>query len=584
MKTDQWVTIQSKLPCDKCDSSDAVTERVNLSTGTTIRNCFSCDGSYKVETDGDDNGLLTESAKARPLDQYCDDTDTDQSSIEKQLTLNQDIKSFLTYPIRSLPDRSIKLSTADYYGVRVIPDEYDVMQTSAVLFPYFKNHKLSAFKSKSKQKEIHWRGKSDKINFFGQHLFTSGKTLYITEGEEDAMVLWQVLREHSNIPWNPAVVSISTGAGKQVLKNFADNWEWLDGFDRVVIVFDSDVIGEAARETVCEALGTKAYFVSLPEKDCCDMVSEGKAKDMYWLAMKPQKYVPVDVYQEYDDLRKLYQATNQTKSFPYPSWMPELQQKTQGAQEGSLILIPAATSAGKSTFKRAMQVHHLETLPKEYKIADISIEEQIPDTMTSMMEMKLGKRFTRQGVNASEQEKDQVFDELFKEGRMTFYDYNSDGSIDTIMSKLKWLAMTGHKVIWLDHITAVIDMDDSAVSERKKIDTLMYKLMAFVKETKTVMFVVCHVRKADNSSRTFEQGHPVSLDDLRGSGSLKQAAFTVIALQRNLLHEDESVRTRVGIHVLKCRHTGDTGRADCLMFDPKTSNYSKVPYPSEGFY
>ena len=82
------------------------------------------------------------------------------------------------------------------------------------------------------------------------------------------------------------------------------------------------------------------------------------------------------------------------------------------------------------------------------------------------------------------------------------------------------------------------------------------------------MVVISHLKKPSGDS-SFEEGGVISLDDLRGSGSLKQIPDTIIALERNQQAEDEEEKNRIKLRVLKCRLTGDTGLAGYLMFDKK---------------
>ena len=92
--------------------------------------------------------------------------------------------------------------------------------------------------------------------------------------------------------------------------------------------------------------------------------------------------------------------------------------------------------------------------------------------------------------------------------------------------------------------------------------------------------MVSHLRKGDTKSTPFEQGGTISLDDLRGSGSLKQLPDTVLALERNQQADEEDSRNVLKIRVLKCRFTGNTGLAGYLKFN-KTKNVLEDVDPLE---
>ena len=69
------------------------------------------------------------------------------------------------------------------------------------------------------------------------------------------------------------------------------------------------------------------------------------------------------------------------------------------------------------------------------------------------------------------------------------------------------------------------------------------------------------------------------LDDLYGSGSLKNISHNVIAFSRNLNAEDELERNTINISVLKCRLTGKTGPLPPLYYSYKTNRISKEAPP-----
>ena len=95
----------------------------------------------------------------------------------------------------------------------------------------------------------------------------------------------------------------------------------------------------------------------------------------------------------------------------------------------------------------------------------------------------------------------------------------------------------------------------------------MTNLRALIEETGAGIVVVSHLRKGDTKSTPFEQGGIISLDDLRGSGTLKQLPDTVLALERNQQAEDEDVKNLLKLRVLKCRFTGNTGLAGYVRFN-----------------
>ena len=71
--------------------------------------------------------------------------------------------------------------------------------------------------------------------------------------------------------------------------------------------------------------------------------------------------------------------------------------------------------------------------------------------------------------------------------------------------------------------------------------------------------------------KSFEEGNLASIDDIKGSGSIKQISFDIVAFARNLVAEDEAERNTIKFRVLKSRFTGLTGDAGSATYDVKTT-------------
>ena len=67
-----------------------------------------------------------------------------------------------------------------------------------------------------------------------------------------------------------------------------------------------------------------------------------------------------------------------------------------------------------------------------------------------------------------------------------------------------------------------------------------------------------------------------SIDDIKGSGSIKQISFDIVAFARNLVAEDEGERNTIRFRVLKSRFTGFTGDAGAAVYDTTTTRLSNA--------
>jgi twinkle protein len=78
---------------------------------------------------------------------------------------------------------------------------------------------------------------------------------------------------------------------------------------------------------------------------------------------------------------------------------------------------------------------------------------------------------------------------------------------------------------------------------------------------------------------SFEAGAAIQMDDLKGSGSLKQISAQVISLSRDLTAECSLERNTVKIHVLKDRFSGATGPAGAYIFNDETGRLEEAEAP-----
>jgi twinkle protein len=139
---------------------------------------------------------------------------------------------------------------------------------------------------------------------------------------------------------------------------------------------------------------------------------------------------------------------------------------------------------------------------------------------------------------------------------------------------INWLAQgLGCEIIVLDHLTMVTYDMGGETSERKDIDILMKGLRRLTKETNCSILNVCHLKRPSGQAG-WDQGREISLTDLRGSAAIGQLSDAVIGLERNL--QNESLKNKTLVKILKNRVKGSTGLADSLYYDELTGRLVTV--------
>jgi len=105
-------------------------------------------------------------------------------------------------------------------------------------------------------------------------------------------------------------------------------------------------------------------------------------------------------------------------------------------------------------------------------------------------------------------------------------------------------------------------------------DEVMNDLLRLVKRHPVWIGLVSHLRKASSGAKSFEEGRLPSIDDIRGSGSIKQISFDIISFARNLIATDDDERNTILMQILKARQTGLTGRVQGACYDHVTGRLS----------
>ncbi len=426
---------------------------------------------------------------------------------------------------------------------------------------YYKNGNIVAQHLRTAGKEFSWMGDSKNMELFGQHLWrnTGGKRIVITEGEIDCMSVSQVF----NLRW--PVVSVPNGA-QSAKKYLSQQLEFLETFEEIVIAFDNDEPGREAAEE-CAALFTpgKVKIASFaPYKDANEMLQADKGKDIAEAVFAAKVYRPDGII-EGGEL-SLEELLKEEDLFCFDTPYPELNKMLRGLRKAELTTITAGSGIGKSTLARElayylMTFHHL-------KIGYIALEEAVKKSALRMMaidlNVPLGELFlNRKLVPAEDFEKS--YSRTVANDRLFLYDHFGSLESSNLIAKMKFLALgCGVDFIVLDHVSIVVSGIEVG-EERRIIDNLMTALRSLVENTGVGMLLISHLKVPDKTPH--EEGGRVTLNQLRGSGSIKQLSDNIIGLERNQQSDTPDIAL---VRILKNRLFGSTGLADVLQYDKET--------------
>ena len=468
--------------------------------------------------------------------------------------------NFTTGDYSDIYDRKIKESVARKYNVLVKKDNYNIHQNIYKYYDTNNSHVANKLRN-IEDKEFWVECSLTDAGLFGQNLFPAGgKYITITEGEIDAMSIYQMMGEK----W--ACVSIKTGAAGAV-RDCKTSYEYLNKFDNIVICFDNDESGKKAAAKVAQLFEpNKCKIVTLDLKDANEYLLANKRTEFNKSWWDSEVYTPAGIINLGNLKDKLYEEDYcETCLYPWDG----LNKKTYGMRTGELITFTAGAGMGKSSITRELMHHILKSTNDN--IGVLALEESIKKTAFNIMSVEANARLYIKEV------RDQFDKERLNEwekatiGTNRFYAFDHFGSInnDEILNRVQYMAKAlDCKWIFLDHLSILVSGQEGD-DERKSIDVLMTKLRSLVEQTGVGLLLVSHLRRPTGDVG-HENGKEITLSHLRGSASIAHLSDCVIGLERNQQATDPVLANTTIVRILKNRYTGDTGIATNLTYNATT--------------
>jgi len=467
---------------------------------------------------------------------------------------------------RGVEDRRITRKVAEHYGVRV---NYDSERNiTAYNYPYHADtHHPVAYKTRTLPKQFKTVGDFKDVWPFGVHAFhAGGKRLVITEGEFDAMAIAQASLDKYNKIY--PCISIASASN---LKSLLHARTWIRSFQEVVLFFDKDAAGQKAIKEAANIIGIdKIKIATSAAKDPCELYVATGMHGVMQAIWDAQPYSPAGIVVGHEPVWEQYLARRSTESVAYPDCLRGIDNKTKGMRFGEITLFTSGTGSGKSTVIKEIVLDLLDKT--DDKVGMISLEESIGDTAEKFIQMKLERNLQEHDVSIEEQE--EASRAVFGSEKLVLLDHQGSVGDESLIDKIEYMALMGCKYLILDHITIAVSEGAEGYTGNEAIDKVMSDLLKLTKKHNIWLGVISHLRKVQGGGATFEQGKLPSMDDIKGSGSIKQISFDIIGFARDMANEDEQIRNTINFVVLKSRFTGKTGPAESAKYNHDTTRLS----------
>ena len=553
-------------PCPhlECGSSDAF----GFDSDKGYGGCFSCGNGYpskgmtihgwakdkyplkpmKPRAAGDSSWETKEEQEANNYwDNYVMDTDDIDESAD---VLEEDAYEAVgVVKEAKVSDRNILSSTFKHFGVKVFTDDNDVVIKH--VYPYPAGGTKTRLCLHKKPKKFPCDG--DISSLFGLNLFppSSSRQVTVTEGECDAMAVWQMIQGGGYT--NPVVSVPSATVGAKVWANVKS---YLDSFDKIILSVDNDKAGNELAETMAKMFLGKVYRVNHGlHKDANDflMAGQGDAFKKAWWAAKKVK--DESILSNPDDYINLYKESPDFEYFK--TGIPELDRKMLGICKGYITLIQSPTGTGKSEVMRYLEYQLLKN--SDYRVASCRKEETKVRSLLGLVSYDLGTNVTLKKFVDEKGLDDEVQESITKltqDERFVTFSIDETQTNDETMSQLNYLiSAMDIDYLFIEPIQDIVSGANASEKEGKLSD-LFTRMGNMCGETGVGIVVIAHENTQGGA--------------MYSSMITKKAGFKII-LQGDRESDDPTERNRTYIEIKEKNRVGlGFGPAGAVDFDIET--------------
>lgn len=551
--------------CEECGSSDGKAIYDDLSS-----HCFACQHTVPSKEYIEENQNSKPKVAIRSSAFVAEKVEVKERKVSKALITEKEhdeIKSetgFEAHDYRGISDDVLR-----FYGCRTkLSVDDEVLER---YYPTTIDGKIAGYKVREHPKQFRSIGNvGNECDLYGSFRFTvGGKYLLITEGEEDCHAAFQMLKSYTDYKGWPmcAVVSITNG-GANPAKQLANNYEFINQFENIILGLDNDTVGKEAIEKCISALPKgKVKIASWKFKDPNEYLQSGNSQKFINDFYSAKTYVPAGVLgsdQLYD--RMLNQA--KVEKVPFPPLFKELNYLFNGGMSlGYIYNIAADTGIGKTSLVNELIYYWIFNSPHLIGVVSMELSDaQYAEVLYSRhIQRKLAlmdddAKLEFLGHDDSREKGDFLFKR--EDGSPRFFlCEDRDASLEQLQETIEQMVISsGVKVVVLDPLQDVLD----GLSNEEQA-TFMKWAKSMIKSHGISFVFINHKRKSQANT-------PGGMDeaDIHGSSTIIKSAGANILLARDKMAEDMRVRNTTRIQVSKNRITGLTGPAGAVYYDNET--------------
>lgn len=373
--------------------------------------------------------------------------------------------------------------------------------------------------------------KNTKPILWGMWHIDKSKPLVITEGQPDAMCVWQAGYKN--------VVSVPNGSNNYTWIDTC--WEWLQDISEVIVFADNDVPGLKMADTVKRRLKNVKVITHPKHKDANEVLYHEGPDAILKLINEAINEMPQGLLDmadiEYKSAMDVQQETIETGFLEYDRHVEDW-------KLGELTVIFGRNGEGKTTFISQIIAHCLEKNVKTFLYSGEMSEQKIQDWLYKQL-IGNQKEFYRT-IITKYREKMEPKPEVVKQikewhkGKLFLYDRSEIeilGDINKFFSTMEIAAKRyGVKLFVIDNLMAILEENaDSLYSDQANF---VQRCKNFAVNSNVHVVLLTHPNKEKSELKDAETGN-LEKTDISGSNNIPNKADNIIAVERNWAEDRE---------------------------------------------
>lgn len=388
--------------------------------------------------------------------------------------------------------------------------------------------------------------------FFGwQHYVKGCREIVITEGEFDAMVVWQ----QTNL------FAVSLPHGNTLPHELVAK---LEGIERIYLWFDDDIAGRTGLEKAIPMLGIERCWIVKTRggadegpKDANDAFRAGIDLTQLLATAQPQPHseiVKPSLYKEAAIDQLLH--PDKYLGLAIPSF-PRLTKILGGIRDCEMTIVTGPTGFGKTSWVRQMVILMLEHhwTPTLFFSFEIRNEKLIADCANQIVNRHAGMGAEDFGAAIEELNDYPLYLSKF---------WGSTNVDEVIKAATYCVKVNGVKIIVIDNLQFMLSVQAKGANKFDLQDEAIHKLRIFVNQFRVHLFLISHPKK-------WGHGEALDMSAIFGTAKLTQDSDNVILMQPGSNGEQY-------IEVQKNRWCGRKGKVS-YEFDAVTQTIQEVDDP-----